>query len=105
MTAAATASRSSQLPHALPSRTTYKADGVTLSSVPLGGVVTPRVGVRRQTADRSDLSERERVRLGAGFEEGDLQRPLADGAVLAYELVHAAVAQQTGPVLGDVHAV
>jgi hypothetical protein len=53
----------------------------------------------------SDLSERERVRLGAGFEEGDLQRPLADGAVLAYELVHAAVAQQAGPVLGDVHAV
>ena len=53
----------------------------------------------------SRLSERERVRLGAGFEEGDLQRPLADRAVLAHELVQAAFPEQAGPVLVDVDAV
>src|SRR5918998_2267755 len=36
------------------------------------------------------LSEREGVGLGAGFEELDLKRPLAHGAGLAHELVHAA---------------
>ena len=38
------------------------------------------------------LPERERVRLGAGLEEGDLQRSITDSVVLAHELVHAAVA-------------
>lgn len=51
------------------------------------------------------LPEREYVRLGAGFEERDLQCPLADRVVLAYELVEAAVLEQAGPVVGDVHAV
>jgi hypothetical protein len=51
------------------------------------------------------LSERERVRLGACLEERDLQRPLADHVVLAYELVHAAVPEQAVPALVDVDAV
>jgi hypothetical protein len=51
------------------------------------------------------LSERERVCLGAGLEECDLERPLADGVVLAHELVHAAVSQQAVSGLVDVHAV
>ena len=51
------------------------------------------------------LAERERVRLGAGLEEGDLQRPLADRVVLAHELVQAAVAEHAVAVLVDVHAV
>ena len=51
------------------------------------------------------LPERERVRLGAGLEERDLQRPLADRVVLAHELVQAAVPEQAVPVLVDVHAV
>jgi hypothetical protein len=37
------------------------------------------------------LSERERVRVGAPPEEGDLQRALLDRVVLAHELVQAAV--------------
>jgi hypothetical protein len=37
------------------------------------------------------LSERERVRLGAWPEEGDLQRALLDRVVLANELLQAAV--------------
>ena len=36
------------------------------------------------------LAESERLRLGAGLQERDLQRPLANLVVLAYELVHAA---------------
>jgi hypothetical protein len=47
----------------------------------------------------------ERVRLGAWLEEGNLQRPLADHVVPAYELVHAAVPEQAIPALVDVHAV
>jgi hypothetical protein len=50
------------------------------------------------------LPAREHVRLGAGLEERDLQRPLAD-RVLAHELVQAAVPEQAVPVLVDVHAV
>ena len=53
----------------------------------------------------SRLPERERVRLGAGLEERDLQRPLADRVVLAHELVQAAVLEQAVSVLVDVHAV
>jgi hypothetical protein len=49
------------------------------------------------------LAERERVRLGAGLEERDLQRPLTDPVVLVYELVEAALPKQAVPVL--VHAV
>jgi hypothetical protein len=37
------------------------------------------------------LSERERIRLGAGLEERDLHRPLADPVVLTHELVQAAL--------------
>jgi hypothetical protein len=51
------------------------------------------------------LPEREDVRLGAGLEERDLHRPLADRVVLAHELVEAAVSEQTVPVLVYVHAV
>ncbi len=52
-----------------------------------------------------ELPEREHVRLGAGLEERDLQRPLADPVVLAHELIQAAVAEQAVPVVVDVHAV
>ena len=58
-----------------------------------------------QVCHRLWLPEREHVRLGAGLEEGDLQRPLADRVVLAHELVQAAVPEHALPVLGDVHAV
>ena len=51
------------------------------------------------------LPERERVRLGAGLEERDLQRALADRVVLAHELVQPAVPEHAVPVLVDVHAV
>ena len=51
------------------------------------------------------LPERERVRLGARLEEGDLKRALADGPNLADELVHAAVLQHAISLLVDVHAV
>jgi hypothetical protein len=50
------------------------------------------------------LPERERVRLGAGLGERDLQRSLAVRAVLAHKLVHAPVLEQAVPVLVDVHA-
>jgi hypothetical protein len=50
------------------------------------------------------LAERERVRLGAGLVERDLQRPLADGVVLAHELVQPALPEQAVPGLVDVHA-
>src|SRR5512132_2845517 len=51
------------------------------------------------------LAEREHVRFGARLEECDLQCPLADGVVLACELVEAAVPEQAVPVLVDIHAV
>ena len=51
------------------------------------------------------LAEGERVRLGAGLEERDLQRPLADSVVLPHELVEAALPEQAVPVLVHVHAV
>jgi hypothetical protein len=51
------------------------------------------------------LAECERVRFGAGLEEGDLERPLADHVVLAHELVKAAVPEQAVPVFVDVDAV
>jgi hypothetical protein len=50
------------------------------------------------------LAERERVRLGAGLVEADLERSLADPVVLARELVQAAVAEHAGSVLVDVAA-
>src|SRR4051812_7536668 len=53
----------------------------------------------------SSLSERERVGLGAGLEECDLQRPLADRGVLAHQLVQAALPEQAVPVLVYIHAV
>ena len=67
------------------------------------GVATPRRHFVRQIVLR--LSEGEHVRLGAGLEERDLQRPLADRVVLAHELVQAAVAEHAVAVLVDVHAV
>jgi hypothetical protein len=51
------------------------------------------------------LAERERVGLGAGLEEGDLQYPFTNRVVLAHELVHAAVPEQAVPVFVDVYAV
>jgi hypothetical protein len=51
------------------------------------------------------LPESERVGLGAGPEERDLQRPLVNRVVLAHELVEAAVPEQAVSVLVDVHAV
>src|SRR5215207_10121158 len=50
------------------------------------------------------LAERERVRLGAGLEERDLQRSVADGIALAHQLVHAVIAQYATAVLLDVRA-
>jgi hypothetical protein len=50
------------------------------------------------------LPECERVGLGAWLEEGDLQSPLANRVVLAYELVHAALAENAVSVFVDVHA-
>jgi hypothetical protein len=51
------------------------------------------------------LAECERVCLGAGLEERDLQRPLANPVVLSHELVEAALPEQAVPVLVHVHAV
>ena len=51
------------------------------------------------------LPEREHIWGGAGLEERDLQRALADRVVLAHELVQAAFGEQAVPVLGDVDAV
>ena len=51
------------------------------------------------------LAERERVRLGTGLEEGDLQRPLADRVVLTDELIQAALAEYATAVCVNVHAV
>lgn len=48
--------------------------------------------------------EGERVSLGAGLEERDLQRPLADGVVLAYELVQPTLAENTVTFRVDVGA-
>jgi hypothetical protein len=50
-------------------------------------------------------SERERVRLGAGLREGDLERPLADGVELAHELVQPPGPENTVPFHVDVDAV
>src|SRR5687768_17149040 len=44
------------------------------------------------------------MRLGAGLKEGDLQRSVADGVVLAHELIHAVVSEQAVAVRVDVHA-
>ncbi len=51
------------------------------------------------------LAECERVRLGAGLEERDLKRPLANPVVLSDELVEAALPEEAVPVLVDVDAV
>jgi hypothetical protein len=55
-----------------------------------------------QVCHRLSLAEREHVRLGAGSEERDLQRPLAHRVVLEHELVQAAVPEHAVPVLVDV---
>ena len=51
------------------------------------------------------LSECERVRLGAGFEERDFQCLLVDCVVLAHQLIQATVAEQAVSFLVDIHAV
>jgi hypothetical protein len=51
------------------------------------------------------LAEGEGIRLDSGLEEPDLERPLADGVVLADELVQAAVSKHPIPVCVDVDAV
>jgi hypothetical protein len=68
-------------------------------------VLTGRCSRRVVVPSREPLAERERVRLGAGLQERDLKRPVADRAVLAYELVQATFPEQAGPVLVDVDAV
>jgi hypothetical protein len=80
--------------------------------MPMSSAVSAAISshVRAWVANRMEamlmrLPERERVGVGAWLEEGDLQRPLADRVVLAYELVHAAVPEQAVSVLVDVHAV
>src|SRR4051794_3208068 len=68
----------------------------------------PRAGYRRPRLRPSGpprLPERERVSLGAGLEECDLQRALANRVALAHELVQAAFPEQAVPVLVDVRAV
>src|SRR5215207_1859840 len=60
--------------------------------------------LRPVTSISSWLSESERVGLGAWFEEGDLERALADRVVLAHELVHAALPEHAVPLLVDVLA-
>jgi hypothetical protein len=51
------------------------------------------------------LPERERVGLGAGRDETDLERAIVDFIVLAHELVHAAGSEHAVAVLVDVYAV
>jgi hypothetical protein len=48
------------------------------------------------------LTEREHVRLGAAFEEGDLKRLLVDRVMLAHELIQAAVPKHAVSALVDV---
>ena len=75
------------------------------------GTTSARLG-RCSTGVRIDagtvealLAESERVGRGAGLQEGDLQRPLADRVVLADKLVHAALPEEAAPVLVHVDAV
>jgi hypothetical protein len=99
------ARRAREDPGLLPCRITARLSG------PGAPGLTTRVAChesarRWRRRGRGDaLPERERVRLGAGREERDLQRPLAHRVVLAHELVHAAVAEHAIPVFVDVDAV
>jgi hypothetical protein len=99
------ARRAREDPGLLPCRITARLSG------PGAPGLTTRVAChesarRWRRRGRGDaLPERERVRLGAGREERDLQRPLAHHVVLAHELVHAAVAEHAIPVFVDVDAV
>lgn len=78
-------------------RTQARTGGLRSQDVRLTGQV-------HRATDGSGLAERERVRLGAAFEEGDLERLLADRVVLAYGLVQAAVPEHAVSVLVDVDA-
>src|SRR3954471_16837751 len=62
-------------------------------------------GAHRLLESGIALAECERVRLGAGLEQRDLQRSVADRVVLAHQLVHAAVPKHAVPVRIDVEAV
>jgi hypothetical protein len=53
---------------------------------------------------RFRLPECEHVRFDPGLEERDLQRPLADGVVLAHELVQPAVPEHAPSILVDIHS-
>ena len=75
---------------------------MSLGEATQGGVDHPWAPFRSR---REPLPEREAVRLSAGLEEGDLERPFADRVVLAAELVETAVAQEAIAVGVDVHAV
>jgi hypothetical protein len=69
---------------------------------------TSRAGMRSAVSNGPrtvGLAECEHVRFGAGLEERDLQRPLADRIVRAHELVEAAFPKHAVPVLVDVPAV
>jgi hypothetical protein len=66
-----------------------------LSPLAEGNLLTLRAGA---------LPESGRIRLGAGLEERDLQRPLANLVVLAYELVHTGLLKQPVAVFVDVDA-
>ena len=55
--------------------------------------------------DPRQLPEGEYGRFGARLEERDLERPVANLALLANELVHAIVGEQAAAVLVCVHAV
>src|SRR3954447_7335767 len=67
--------------------------------------LTFQVAIRTVQKTVPGLAECERVRLRAGLIERDLERPLADGVVLAHELVHAAVLEQPVAAVVDVDAV
>src|SRR4051794_605645 len=65
----------------------------------------PGCAARPATACCARLPEREDVGLGPGGQEADLERPFADGLLLAHELVQAALAEQPVAVAVDVEAV
>ncbi len=69
-------------------------------------LISPRTNraPRIRFAESLSLPEREHVSFGAGFEERDLQCPLVNRVVLAYELVEATVPEHPVAFLVDVAA-
>jgi hypothetical protein len=72
---------------------------------PIASTRSARLRLVISSGQRSWLTERERVGLGVGLEERNLERPLPNSVVLADELVQAAVAKDAVAVLVDVDAV